>query len=52
MQQADEEIDATNHYIFPGFIDCHVHFREPGNEDAEDLESGGKAARSGGVTTV
>jgi len=47
-----EVIDATNLLIFPGLIDCHVHFREPGNTDAEDMESGARAAIAGGITTV
>ena len=47
-----ETIDAANLLIFPGLIDCHVHFREPGNTEAEDMASGALAARSGGVTTV
>lgn len=50
--EADEIIDAENYLIFPGLIDCHVHFREPGYEEAEDMESGAAGARSGGVTTV
>ena len=37
---------------FPGLIDCHVHFREPGLEHKEDMESGAAAALAGGVTTV
>jgi len=49
---ADEVIDANNLLVFPGFIDCHVHFREPGMEEAEDMQSGAASARSGGVTTV
>jgi len=48
----DETIDATDLLIFPGLIDCHVHFREPGNEEAEDMISGARAARGGGVSTV
>jgi len=51
-ENADEVIDATGLLIFPGLIDCHVHFREPGHEDAEDMQSGSASARSGGVTTV
>lgn len=47
-----EVIDATDLLIFPGLIDCHVHFRDPGSGDAEDMKSGAAAARSGGVTTV
>jgi dihydroorotase len=38
--------------IFPGFIDAHVHLREPGWEQKEDFQSGTKAAIHGGVTTV
>ena len=49
---ADKVIDATDLLIFPGLIDCHVHFREPGNTDAEDMESGAASAIAGGVTTV
>lgn len=49
-EEADEIIDAENHLLFPGLIDCHVHFREPGYEEAEDMESGAESARSGGVT--
>ncbi len=36
----------------PGLIDCHVHFREPGFEQKEDMESGAAAAHAGGVRTV
>lgn len=39
-------------YILPGLIDSQVHFREPGNEHKEDLESGTAAAVLGGVTTI
>ena len=45
-------IDATNMLLFPGFIDCHVHFREPGYEHKATLVSEAKAAKTGGVTTV
>ena len=47
-----EVIDADGMYVFPGFIDEHVHFREPGLEVKEDFETGSKSAVSGGVTTV
>ncbi len=47
-----EVIDATGLLIFPGLIDCHVHFREPGMTEAEDMESGAAAAIAGGITTV
>ena len=47
-----EEIDATGKIVIPGFIDTHVHFREPGYTHKEDWESGSKAAAGGGVTMV
>jgi dihydroorotase len=47
-----ETFDATNLLIFPGLIDCHVHFREPGKTDAEDMQTGAAAAIAGGITTV
>lgn len=49
---AAEIIDASGLHILPGVIDSHVHFREPGREDCEDLESGSRAAVLGGVTAV
>ena len=45
-------IDAKGLHILPGIIDSQVHFREPGNEHKEDMESGSRAAILGGVTTV
>lgn len=51
----DEEtdiVDATGMYVFPGLIDLHVHFREPGFEYKETIETGAKAAAAGGFTTV
>jgi len=45
-------IDATDKVILPGIIDTQVHFREPGSTDAEDLESGSRAAVLGGVTSL
>ncbi len=44
--------DAENKVILPGIIDTQVHFREPGSTDAEDLESGSRAAVLGGVTSL
>ena len=44
--------DAENKIILPGIIDTQVHFREPGSTDAEDLESGSRAAVLGGVTSL
>ncbi len=50
--EADEVIDANGMYVMPGFIDLHVHLREPGFEHKEDIESGSKAAAKGGFTSV
>ena len=44
--------DATDKVVLPGIIDTQVHFREPGSTDAEDLESGSRAAVLGGVTAL
>ena len=44
--------DATDKIVLPGIIDTQVHFREPGSTDAEDLESGSRAAVLGGVTAL
>lgn len=49
---AAETIDCTGLDILPGVIDSQVHFREPGLETKEDLESGSRAAVLGGVTAV
>ena len=47
-----EGIDAAGLTVFPGLIDMHVHFREPGYEYKEDIESGSRAAVKGGFTQV
>lgn len=47
----EQVIDATGCYIFPGLIDCHVHFREPGLTEKADIEHESKAAAYGGVTS-
>lgn len=50
--EADRVVDASGLHILPGVIDSQVHFREPGMEHKEDLESGTRAAIMGGVTTI
>jgi allantoinase len=47
---AREEIDATDLHIFPGVIDPHVHFNEPGRTDWEGLDTGSAALAAGGGT--
>ena len=49
---AGERRDSTGLHLLPGIIDSQVHFREPGLDHKEDLESGSRAAVMGGVTTV
>ena len=49
---AAEVVDATGLHVLPGVIDTQVHFREPGLEHKEDLETGSRAAVLGGVTAV
>jgi len=49
---AENEIDARGKLLFPGFVDGHVHMRDPGHVHKEDFVSGTRAAAVGGVTTV
>ena len=51
-EKSKEIFDAKNLIVLPGCIDTQVHFREPGSTDAEDLNSGSKAAVLGGITSV
>jgi dihydroorotase len=51
--KADEMIALTpDHWVTPGLVDLHVHFRDPGRPDKETTESGAAAAIAGGFTTV
>jgi len=48
----DVILDAAGFHVSPGFIDMHVHLRDPGFEHKEDIESGSRAAIAGGFTTI
>lgn len=50
--QAEQTIDAGGCYVMPGFIDMHVHLRDPGLTHKEDIFTGMQAAAHGGYTTV
>lgn len=52
IDEACKIYDASGKHVFAGFIDLHVHLREPGFEGKEDIESGSKAAVAGGFTQV
>ena len=47
-----EEVEAEGLYAFPAFFDPHVHLRTPGGEDAEDVETGSRAAAAGGYCGI
>ncbi|HAV21128.1 MAG TPA: dihydroorotase, partial [Firmicutes bacterium] len=48
----EDIVDAEGKIVCPGFIDIHVHLRDPGYEYKEDIITGSKAAAVGGFTTV
>src|SRR6266849_8621696 len=50
--QETEIFDARGLIVAPGFIDLHVHLREPGQESSETIETGTRAAARGGFTAV
>ena len=50
--KGDEIIDIKDNYILPGFIDPHIHFRDPGLTQKEDFKTGSLSAAAGGFTTV
>lgn len=52
IPEGTEIIDASGCWVMPGFIDLHVHFRDPGLTYKETVETGCMAAAAGGVTTV
>lgn len=47
---ARQTIDATGLHVFPGVIDAHVHFNEPGRTDWEGIDTGSRAVAAGGGT--
>lgn len=49
---AQDTVDAEGSYVMPGFIDLHVHLRDPGLTYKEDIRTGSLAAARGGVTTI
>ena len=50
--KADKTVDIKSNYLLPGFIDPHVHFRDPGLTQKEDFKTGSASAAHGGFTTV
>ncbi|MBP7321097.1 MAG: dihydroorotase [Lachnospiraceae bacterium] len=52
VEEADQIIDANQMWVMPGFVDLHVHLREPGFEHKETIETGANAAARGGFTRI
>ncbi len=52
IEDVDEVVDATGCFVMSGLIDLHVHFRDPGQTQKEDIATGSAAAARGGVTSV
>ncbi|MYW70709.1 MULTISPECIES: dihydroorotase [Pseudonocardia] len=50
--EGTEVLDADGAVLLPGFVDLHVHLREPGGEESETIETGSRAAALGGFTAV
>ncbi|MDQ4043056.1 MAG: dihydroorotase, partial [Actinomycetota bacterium] len=51
-RRGSRELDADGLHLFPGFADVHAHWRTPGREDEEDIETGSASAAAGGFTSV
>src|ERR671910_121803 len=51
-RRADQTLDASGKIVSPGWIDMHVHLREPGREEDETIATGTASALAGGVTSV
>src|SRR5690625_4796420 len=51
-ERGEKTIDCKGKLLLPGFVDVHIHLREPGGEHKETIETGTKAAARGGYTTV
>ena len=51
-EKNDRVIDACGALVIPGLVDLHVHLRDPGQTEKEDIETGARAAARGGITTL